>query len=99
MHGQFHSKQKYFEAAYLFSGSPESLGLDRGEFQVDYKKGTLFYPDEHGIDMDDAKLLILWNAAKSNSSLRCFGVNNLENFHPSFDEVRPRDSWITRRIR
>lgn len=29
MHGQFHSHQKYFEVAYVFSGSPESLGLNQ----------------------------------------------------------------------
>jgi hypothetical protein len=34
VHGQAHANQRWFESMYLFSGSPESLGLNKGQFQV-----------------------------------------------------------------
>ena len=73
MHGQFHSHQKFLEAMYLFSGSPESLGLNQGEFTADYKTGKLFLPEDHSLEMDDVKLMIMYNAVKNNSTLRCIG--------------------------
>jgi hypothetical protein len=32
--GQAHANQRWFESMYLFSGSPEALGLNQGQFQA-----------------------------------------------------------------
>jgi hypothetical protein len=47
---------------------------------VDYTTGKLFMPEAHGLTLDDFKLILLYNAAKSgNATLRCQAKFNLES--------------------
>mmetsp|Transcript_14517 Transcript_14517/g.24600 ORF Transcript_14517/g.24600 Transcript_14517/m.24600 type:complete len:278 (+) Transcript_14517:64-897(+) len=85
LYGETHAHQRWFDSLWLFSGSPEDLGLNAGEFHIDYRTGKVFDPEAHGLDLEDLKLILLYNAMHKERALRCVAGahnrTNLEDMH------------------
>lgn len=78
LHGSAHSSSRWLDSLYIFTGSPEMIGLNQYGYEIDYAGQNFFRPEDHGIDLEDVKLRVLASSLQTGAKLRCASTGRIE---------------------
>ncbi|KAK3240837.1 hypothetical protein CYMTET_49352 [Cymbomonas tetramitiformis] len=78
LHGSAHSSSRWLDSLYIFTGSPEMIGLNQYGYEIDYAGQNSFRPEDHGIELEDVKLRVLASGLQTGAKLRCASTGRIE---------------------
>lgn len=88
LHTITHSHAHFFQSFYIFSGTPQELGLNKAPYEANNLLVEPFLPEEHGITLEDMKLKILYESQTGLAKLRCVSDGILERVNLTQQEIK-----------